>query len=756
MLTRVIYKGDGTRTDFAIPFPYLDRTHVRVRVNMVVQFLENDYHFLDDGTIRFRVAPLVDDAVEIYRATEGDHPLVQYHDGSVLTERELNLAVLQNLYLIQETKDLWQSLVDGRLAEIIQNGTTAGDIIDAVVQEILSSQLLADLQQRISDIDLNAANITATRVDVTNLRQRVEELTQVSLGELDTLIAQERNERIAGDQALASTLDLIGARSGDSTSFVLNLNSVKVSPTESLGQRLSAVTSRFANVEALIATEQNTRAAADSAFAGQLSTISARLGTAEAAINTEQTTRASADSALSQRIDNVIATVGDLEALVSDEVTARTAADEALASRLTVVEASTSNALAQIAAEATARANADSALTSSLNQALSRIGNAEALIQSEANTRATADSAMASRMDGIEAELASEASSIRATIATEQTARINGDSALASSISTLQTAVNGNTASIQTLQTVTDGLKAQYMVKTDVNGYVSGFGLYNTGATSEFIVLADRFAIVTPGKNPVVPFAADANGVYMDTAYIRNLTVDKITGGNIGSQWNINNSNGRIVLDTGTHMKVIGVGFGANGDLVEWYGPKMPISSCSKANGVTWTDTSGNAYFGGNLKAGTLYNAARTTNTAPNAEVVLGPFDTLGQPKTVVVSYSFNKSDVSNTLSQQGFTHAGGTPAATIELYRRINGGPETLIATWTFTGDFVISNEPDGPDDATQFISGSRTYTDNTGASQITYRAVIASRTLATFTHPGGIHKVVTSQSLGIVSTEQ
>lgn len=656
MLTRVIYKGDGTRTDFEIPFPYLDRTHVRVRVNMVVQFLENDYHFLDDGRIRFRVAPLADDAVEIYRATEEANPLVQYQDGSVLTERELNLAVLQNLYLIQETKDLWQSLIDGRLAEILNNGTTAGEIVDAVVQEILESRLLADLQQRITDIDTNASTILSHSVDIASLRQRIEELTQVSLGELDTLIATERNERIEGDTALAETLSLIGARSSDSTAFILNTDTVKVSPTESLGQSLQAILTRVEDVEAGIATEANVRAAADSAFAGQITTLQSRMGNAEALITSNYNTLAAADTALGNRIDGILATVNDNRALILQE----------------------------------------------------------------------------------------------------QTARADGDSALASSISTLQSQVNGNTASIQTLQTVTDGLKAQYMVKTDVNGYVAGFGLYNTGATSEFIVLADRFAIVAPGKTPVVPFAVDANGVYMDNAYIRNLSVDKITGGNIGSQWNMYSGGGRIVLDTGTHMKVIGVGFGADRDLVEWYGPKMNIGACSKANGITWTDMRGNAYFGGSLRAGTLYNAARTTNTAHNAEVVLGPFATNGNPKSVVVSYSLTQRNTCTVLGSSGYTYAGGTPSATIRLYRKINNGPETLIATWTYTGTWSINNGFDDPDTAVQDISGSNTYTDNTGASQITYRAVIASRTLADFTHPNGTQTVNLTQSLGIVSTEE
>lgn len=689
-LTRVNYPGDGTQRQFGIPFPYIDRTHVRVLVNLVPQLSPGDYYWLDDDTIEFRVAPPQGAVVCIYRETELATALVQYQSGSVLTERELNLAVLQSLYLTQETRDYYNALIDGRLAELAGGNTTAGAVIDRVVEEILNDQLLADLQQRINDIDTNAQAILANKVDITHLRSRVEELTNVSLEGLDTLIAEERVERINGDSALAQTLALIGARSGDSTAFVLNLGTVKVNPSESLAQRLDAITARFQSAEALIATEQNVRAAADSAFAGQLSTITSRVSAAEAAISSEQTARANADTALSNRLDSVTA----------------------------------------------------------------RVGTAEAAITAEQTARANADSALSSRVDGLLVQVNDN----KALILTEQTARANGDSALAGQISTLQSSVNGNTASIQTLQQVVNGLAAQYMVKLDVNGYVAGFGLYNNGATSSFTVLADKFAVVTPGRSPQVPFAVDANGVYMPNAFIRNLTVDKITGGNITSQWNIVANNGRIVLDTGTHMKVIGVGFGANNDLVEWYGPKMEIAACTKANAITYVGMDGSAYFGGSLKAGTLYNAQRTTNTQVPTEVICGPYATNGKAKTIVISYSFSEQWRYSQMDQGGYSYSG-TPYADIEIYRTVAGGTETRITTVRFTGDCQYLNEFDGPDSATISIGGSYTYTDNDPAlGDRTYRAKIIVRNPGSLVHSSGNlgTRVSQSQSLSIVSTEQ
>jgi hypothetical protein len=131
-----------------------------------------------------------------------------------------------------------------------------------------------------------------------------------------------------------------------------------------------------------------------------------------------------------------------------------------------------------------------------------------------------------------------------AAIAIEQTARANGDGANATSIDILSATVGDNTAAIATEQFVranqTGLLYAQYTVKLDVGGYVSGFGQANDGATSSFIVRADRFVIGPPaaadmdGQN-ILPFIVQATpqtingvlipaGVYMDAAYIVNLS----------------------------------------------------------------------------------------------------------------------------------------------------------------------------------------------------------------------------------------
>ena len=87
-----------------------------------------------------------------------------------------------------------------------------------------------------------------------------------------------------------------------------------------------------------------------------------------------------------------------------------------------------------------------------------------------------------------------------------RTARANADSAIASTVTTLNTTVGGHSTSIQTNATSINGLRGEYTVKIDANGHVAGFGLASEydpvadSSTSEFFVNADKFAIL--------PFAA--------------------------------------------------------------------------------------------------------------------------------------------------------------------------------------------------------------------------------------------------------
>jgi len=213
-------------------------------------------------------------------------------------------------------------------------------------------------------------------------------------------------------------------------------------------------------------------------------------------------------------------------------------------------------------------------------------GVSSAQFNSEVTTRANADSALSQSITTLTSTVAGNTSAI----STEQTTRANEDSALSSAISTVSSTVAGNTSSISTQATSINGLSGQYTVKIDLNGAVAGYGLASTttasgNIVSEFIVNADRFAIMRGGSNTTaasVPFIVQASattingvavpaGVYMtdtfirngsiinakiadaaiDNAKIANLSADKINAGTINTS--------RLNIDGSTLTSVNGV-----------------------------------------------------------------------------------------------------------------------------------------------------------------------------------------------------
>lgn len=146
--------------------------------------------------------------------------------------------------------------------------------------------------------------------------------------------------------------------------------------------------------------------------------------------------------------------------------------------------------------------------------------------------------------------------SVAARIKTESIERVQGDQALAMSVSTLQTVVKGNTASISQQALTLNGLSAQYTLRLDVNGYVSGFGAYNDGKTSDFAVLADRFWIAPPNSTGrVKPFIVQNSKVYIDTAMIREASIQAAQIGSV--------SFGKIIDGAGNPVTVVGGGLKA-------------------------------------------------------------------------------------------------------------------------------------------------------------------------------------------------
>lgn len=258
---------------------------------------------------------------------------------------------------------------------------------------------------------------------------------------------------------------------------------------------------------------------------------------------------------------------------------------------------------------------------------------------------------------------------------------------------------------------------------TDVNGYVAGLRVKNTGQTSDITMLASAVNILTPGG---------ADGFELTKGYLR--------------VW------------SGNSQRIIGNNFGADG-LVDYFGPNVGAANANKTNATMWMDRDGNAYWGGAIAAGILRNAAQSTTTQTiGNSVLVGPFDTNGRNKQVVVGYNRRHTRISNAIGPDGFVAGAGSNSGVINLYRQLNGQNETLWQQIPISGRVDIFNEPDTSDRAVSYWSASVTLNDSSdGATRRSYRAEIVSYSEQSVTHQSGSFTSQTiTQSLSIVSIEQ
>lgn len=162
---KAYYKGDGATRRFAVPFPYIAKSHVVVFVDGNA----TGYDWNNDGTVTlFGIAPDVGERIEVRRVTPRDECIVQYSDYHGLTADMLNMQDLQFLFLFQEDLDY---LVDVAIGNIggggdpdddgggTGGGTGSGPTLppiaidlDKLREEILK-QILEELDKTKKDMD---------------------------------------------------------------------------------------------------------------------------------------------------------------------------------------------------------------------------------------------------------------------------------------------------------------------------------------------------------------------------------------------------------------------------------------------------------------------------------------------------------------------------------------------------------------------------------------------------------------------------
>jgi len=99
--SNVQYAGNGILTDFAVPFGYINKSHIAVTLNGVVAA----FTWASAGIIHLASAPAIGVTVDIRRSTSLATRLVAFQDASVLTASSLNADGTQMFYMAQESLD---------------------------------------------------------------------------------------------------------------------------------------------------------------------------------------------------------------------------------------------------------------------------------------------------------------------------------------------------------------------------------------------------------------------------------------------------------------------------------------------------------------------------------------------------------------------------------------------------------------------------------------------------------------------------
>lgn len=138
--TIIIYEGDGTKTDFTVPFDYLKKSFVTVRLGAGTTLTGgdygdtgSDYYFLDKTTIRLKVAPASGESLTIRRHTSVTERVVTFKDASILKATDLDTSQMQAFHIAEEGRDILEdSLSVNREGNWDAKGNRIVNVGDAV------------------------------------------------------------------------------------------------------------------------------------------------------------------------------------------------------------------------------------------------------------------------------------------------------------------------------------------------------------------------------------------------------------------------------------------------------------------------------------------------------------------------------------------------------------------------------------------------------------------------------------------------
>lgn len=173
------YQGNGSTTDFNVPFDYLAKKFVKVTVDSLEKLggdygdTTKDYFFVDKTTIRFNTAPASGTEIIIRRYTSATDRIVSFKDASVLKAKDLDVSTIQTIHIAEEGRDIINDALivdkegnwDAKGHRIVNVGDPIGDN-DAITLKFYKDDAMGAYQAK---LDAEAAR-DAARVSEKNAK----------------------------------------------------------------------------------------------------------------------------------------------------------------------------------------------------------------------------------------------------------------------------------------------------------------------------------------------------------------------------------------------------------------------------------------------------------------------------------------------------------------------------------------------------------------------------------------------------------
>ena len=415
--------------------------------------------------------------------------------------RNFAQAVRAALSSIQSPEGSLQVLKNA--VSMMQNGGTNFNTPIEILTWLLNSDLYRALQQNIEAID-----VASQQAIIAEQQARVEAINQIvaQLADLGGVQAYDNATTYSTDDLVTYAGGLYRAIATTTGNLPTNATYwVKIGDYTSLGEAVAGHTVMLDDLDSRVTATENgltSEISARSTLATQLrgsytgtnvaSVSSGLIWSERQARSTADATEVTKREALSAKLtgftDPANKTLADISSgLLYEEKQARVnAVEAAVTSAETMVANLGTTTEAAIAAEAAVRATNDNALVQAINTAWAITGATQAVQQSGSNLITNWTAGQADYWNQLDAQVfTAGGQTIRASLAEEASVRA----------------------------TQTGELYAQWTIKTDLDGYVAGFGFASTAnngtPTSEFTIRSDRFVVVPPSTAGAVDFTWD-------------------------------------------------------------------------------------------------------------------------------------------------------------------------------------------------------------------------------------------------------